>query len=167
MLRKIIVPCSFFLLIGCTTNDVIQHEQNQLLKPTKDEFHEQLGYVHYTKEQIENEAEEQPTTSINEKERANIISRFILQNEGFDEVATLVSQMDVLIAFKHNEKLDEAMARDLAKKAAGSILPRNVNIYVSSNPAFIPYINSLHNSQISSTSFQQTIDFIKREMEKK
>lgn len=166
MVRKLIILlCIAFMFFGCKTNDVIQSNQNQLIKPTKDDFHDQLGYVHYTKEEVDREGEMDKTLSFNKKEMANIITKMILRNEGFNEVATLVSDQEVLIAFDYNERLTKGMAKDIAEKNAATVLPRHFNIYVSSNRFLIPNIKTLHEQQQEQKD-RQFIEQIIEEMQK-
>lgn len=166
MRRIILFICSLMFLMGCNTNDVIQPQQNQLIQPQRDEFHDQLGYVHYTREELNNEIEEERTLTFNRGEMANTITRIILKNEGFNEVATLVTDKEVLIAFDINERLDSETAEDIAEKVAASVLPRLFKIYASSNRTLIHDIHSLHNSRTTRNDYDNTIKNIIKHMEK-
>lgn len=163
---RIVIIASILLLMGCNTNDVIQPQQNQLKQPPKDEFHDQLGFVHHRKDDINDELENNRILSFNREEMANIITRIILKNEGFDEVATLVTDKEVLIAFASNENIEKEKAEEIAEKVAASILPRFFKIYASANESLIHDIHSLHNSRTTRKDYDNTIKNIIEFMEK-
>jgi|SRR5699024_626118 len=166
MKPRIIFLCSILLLIGCNSNNVIEQQQNQMLKPPEDEFHDQLGYVHYTKNEVNNETEQNKNLNFNRKEIANMITRTTLKNDGFNEVATLVTDKEALIAFDINEKLDDHTSRDIAEKIAKTILPGFFKVYTSSNQTLIHDIHSLHNSRTTRNDYDQSLKQIIEQMEK-
>jgi len=187
---KIILSAAFlsiFGLAGCgndnnTNEQSLQQnkveegtlqERNRIvdeLEPSREdaeneELNNQLGYVNYTRDQIENEAEQNHDVNMNREEMADNITRIILRNEGFDEVATLVTDENVLIVYDKNEELEQEDAADIAKKTAVSLMPGFFDIYVSDNEALIDDIRSLHNST-TDDNHNNTIDQIISEMKK-
>src|SRR5699024_11323998 len=81
-----------------------------------------LGYVSYTKDKMKNEPKQNVT--IDRNKMADMISRIILQHKDFGEVATLVTDEDVLIAYEANDRIDDEDAADIAKKSALSVMPQ-------------------------------------------
>lgn len=142
-------------------------EQRQQQTPADQELENELGYVRYTKDQVDNDRERNRTMEIDRNEMANMITRNILRNDGFEEVATLVTDEEVLIAYQKDESKDEDSAADIAKKTAMSIMPAFFEIYVSDNHLLIEDIHSLHNSSTTPNhDYDNTIDRIINEMEK-
>lgn len=155
--RIIMYACILLLVAGCNTNDVIQPQQNQLKQPERDEFHDQLGFVHHKRDEVDDDLERDRTLSFDREEMANIITRIILKNESFDEVATLVTDKEVLIAFASNDSIEAERAEEIAEGVAASVLPRFFNIYASSNESLIHDIHSLHNSRTTRKNYDNTI----------
>ncbi|WP_339228652.1 YhcN/YlaJ family sporulation lipoprotein [Oceanobacillus sp. FSL K6-2867] len=165
------------ILVGCTTFDNSEGEREEILdeldptrntpEPTDDELSSKLGYVRYTKDQLNNETEnsEQQLT-IDRNEMADMITKIILRNDGFEEVATLVTDKEVLIAYQRNEDLSAEEAANVSKKTAVSIMPGYFNIHVSDNETLMQDIQSLHRSTSENRNYDNTINAIIKEMEK-
>lgn len=184
MNRQLIFPfllLTAIILAGCGGTDNAAddernqaEERNQIVEeldpeqettPSNPSGDDKLGYVRYTKEQIENETEEQHNVTIDRTNLANMITRIILRNDGFNEAATLVTDDKTLIAYDLDE-LDAARAADMAKKTAVSILPGYFDVYVSDNETLIHDIQSLHNSSVQDNDYDNTINQIIKEMKK-
>ncbi|MFC3041391.1 YhcN/YlaJ family sporulation lipoprotein [Virgibacillus xinjiangensis] len=130
------------------------------------EMDERLGYVHYQRDEIENNEEANRDMEINRPQMADMITRTILQSEGFEQAATLVTDEEVLIAYEKNEKLNDDEAANTAAKTAESVMPGYFKIHVSDNIGLIDEIQSLHNSTTQNQNFDNTINQIIQEMEK-
>ena len=124
-----------------------------------------LGYVRYTRDDFKTETNH-GDYRLNREQMANTITRSILQNEGFDEVATLVTGKEVLIAYQKNDSITVEKANDIAEKAAMSVTPRYFKIYVSDRADLMQDINSLHDSRTTNNNYQNTINNIIKEMNK-
>lgn len=178
MNRKLFL--SYFIIVtivltGCgdTENTSDEHDQiadeldpakeNQPANPAGDN---KLGYVRYTKDQLNNDPEKNHSVTIDRTKMANMITRIILRNDGFEEVATLVTDEKVLIAYSKNEEMDSMKAADMAKKSAVSVMPGYFEIYVSDNELLMQDIQSLHNSSIEDNNYDNTINQIIKEMKK-
>ena len=165
---------TFTIIAGCAANDNAMDERNQhideldpareIQAPADDELNNKLGYVRYTKDQLDNDAERNHAVTMDRTQMANMITRIILRNDGFNEVATLVTDQEVLIAYDKDEDLDEDNAADIAKKTAVSIMPGYFDVYVSDNDSLIRDIHSLHNSTTTNKNYDNTIDTIINEM---
>src|SRR5699024_8510526 len=97
---------------------------------------------------------------------ADTIPKIILQNKASDEVATLVTDEDVLIAYQVNDKIAGDNAAEIARKSAMSVLPRYFEIIVSDNAVIMHDIQSLHNSTTTNKHYDNYKDEIINEMKK-
>ncbi|WP_100013230.1 YhcN/YlaJ family sporulation lipoprotein [Lentibacillus sediminis] len=136
---------------------------NEMEQPANEELNEQLGYVRFSRDEVNNTQEDHAMT-MDRTEVAQMITRTILRNEGFEEVATLVTDQEVLIAYERNGELDTENAADIASKTAMSVVPRYYNIHVSDNASLMEDIQSLHNSRTDNRNYDNTIDQIIKQM---
>src|SRR5699024_12236406 len=97
-------------------------DPEQETTPSNPSGDNKLGYVRYTKEQVENETEEQHSINIDRTSLANMITRIILRNDGFAEAATLVTDDKELIAYDKEDDFVSEEATDFVNKKAVSIL---------------------------------------------
>lgn len=177
-LKRLFLPVGIIcvlILTGCqmdrpkTDEDKIAEE----LDPTRNkqeqhdpEWDKRLGYVNYTSDQFEDDSIDNHNVTFDRNELADTIARIILNQEGIEEIATLVTDKEVLIAYHKDEDLDEKKAASMVKKSAMSILPRFFDVYVTDNTALIPDIRSLHNSTTKDGNLDNTIEHIITEMKK-
>lgn len=161
------------IVTGCNGETNSQSEQEQIadeLRPEKkhsttdEEVDDKLGYVRYQKDQVNDDREKQRSVRIDRPKMADMITRMILRNDNFDEVATLVTDEEVLIAYQLNEDADNETAADIANKTAQSAMPGFFDIYVSDNSHLMNDIQSLHNSS-TNKNYDNTIDQIIERME--
>ncbi|WP_121639416.1 YhcN/YlaJ family sporulation lipoprotein [Virgibacillus sp. Bac330] len=172
---KRIIPIGLsvlFLATGCMDNDTATNEreriQNQLdpnkEAPADNDSNNRLGYVRYSKEQIDNDKEKQHSIRIDRTKMADMITRSMLRSDAFKEAATLVTDEEVLIAYEKADDFDKEKASQMAEKTAASILPRYFNIYSTDNTNLINDIQSLHNSTTTEDDYDNTINNIIKEM---
>ncbi|GLO67031.1 MULTISPECIES: YhcN/YlaJ family sporulation lipoprotein [Oceanobacillus] len=174
MKMKLLIPLFLITglcLVGCGTDDAADDTSPQL-DPNRNqtepaETNNKLGFVRYTKDEFANdESHEHRAITIDRREMADMISRILLQNNQYEEVATLVTDEEVLIAFEHSENIaiDEAMIN--ARKTAESVLPRYYDIYTSGDKSLIQDIQTLHYSLANDPNFDydQTVQTIIEEM---
>jgi hypothetical protein len=177
-MKKLMMVIFILLLFvtGCDrTNQTLDEREQRVnelnpnreenLSPENEEMNDQLGYVHYTQEQFEQNQDEGREVTLDRNKMASMITSIILQNEDFAQVATLVADDEVLIAYEIEGETDENNAAEIARKTAESVMPRYFDIYVSDNPSLIPDIQSLHISETTRPNYQNTIDKIIEEME--
>ncbi|WP_330948956.1 YhcN/YlaJ family sporulation lipoprotein [Virgibacillus sp. MG-45] len=161
-------------LVGCTNGNGALNEREKLSKeldparnqesPADTEFDKRIGYVNYKRDQLEQDRENNPTLTIDRNKMADMIARVILRNEGFIEIATLVTDKEVLIAYEKNEALSSNDAADMAKRTALSMMPRYFKVYVSEDASLIPFIQSMHHDMNSERDYQHTLKRIINEM---
>ncbi|HLS09015.1 YhcN/YlaJ family sporulation lipoprotein [Lentibacillus sp.] len=184
MYRQLLFPLfmTVITLAGCNGTDNAADEERQQAEerdqiveeldpeqestPSNPSGDSKLGYVRYTKEQIDNQTENQHNINIDRTSLANMITRIILRNDGFSEAATLVTDDKALIAYDKADELDADKAADVANKTAVSILPGYFDVYVSDNETLMQDIQSLHNSSVQDNDYDNTINQIIEEMKK-
>jgi hypothetical protein len=173
--------CLLLVISACNTNDETDNSvqdmqnRNQIqdeLNPN-DEFksrsnqdiNHQLGYVRYSKDEIDAQNLNNHEAKIDRREMADMITRLILNNDGFNEVATLVTDQEVLIAYDRDQNSDSKLTKEIAQKTAESVMPRFYKVYVSDNKSFMYDIQSLHNSN-TNRDYDQLIQKLIKGMEK-
>lgn len=174
--KKIFILLSLLVIItiGCSKEKNLGQNPSNMstnqFQPTRDkpeqneELEHTLGFVRYTKENVKMMHDtELDAPKIDRNEKADTITKILLQNESFDEVATLVTDTEVLIAYDSLENVDVSELTTIAKKTAESIMPRYYDVYVSHQPQHMDLIHSLHNSYVDSES-EHTIKKIIKEM---
>ncbi|CDQ39199.1 MULTISPECIES: YhcN/YlaJ family sporulation lipoprotein [Virgibacillus] len=175
---KRMLPIGFMtmlLITGCANDDTAKNESEQIkdeldpnneLQESEDGTDDKLGYVRYTKDQMDNNSERNHSISMDRTEMANMITRIMLRSDAFEEVATLVTDEEVLIAYQKSDAYDEAKSAQMAKKTAMSVMPRYFKVYVSDNETLMNDIHSLHNSRTTDGNYDNTIQQIIDEMRK-
>jgi hypothetical protein len=163
---------STLLVAGCATSDNATDQLDRSLDGGNGEVNEpatlgptddtssRLGYVRYEKDQLDMETEEEKFVTIDRNKMADTITRMILRNEGFEDVATLVTDDEVLIAYNRPEDLDPDKAATIAKKTALSITPRFYHVYVSDKAVTFKDIQSLKNSSSEREDYRNTLESI-------
>lgn len=159
-----------FILFGCNNGDQRlgerEHLNNQLnpnsTQTVDPDFDKRVGFVNYKRDQIENDEQRQMT--VDRFGLADMITRLLLQNEAFEEVATVVTGNEVLIAYEKNDDYDEQETEEYARKTSMSVVPRFFEIHVSDNPNLIDDLQSLHNSLTTDKNYQNVVDQIIDEM---
>lgn len=137
-----------------------RHYDNQ----SNQDINHDLGYVRYSKTEMDMQKPSNHEAKINRSEMAEMITRLILANKGFEEVATLVTDQEVLIAFEKDEDRDSGETKEIARKTAESVMPRFYDIYVTDNKSFMQDIQSLHNSD-TNRDYDQLINQLIDDME--
>jgi Sporulation lipoprotein YhcN/YlaJ (Spore_YhcN_YlaJ) len=178
MKKKLLVTIigAGMLLTACAHTDNSSGEREQILDqldPNREnkiqntsDANDQLGFVNYKRNQLVQDREDNHVVSINRIQMADTIARLILRNEGFNQVATLVTDEHVLIAYDRDEGLSQETAADIASKTAVSLMPAYYDVYVTDNDNLIPDIQSLHNSTTTDKNYDNTINRIISEMQK-
>ncbi|WP_068672809.1 YhcN/YlaJ family sporulation lipoprotein [Oceanobacillus sp. Castelsardo] len=173
--------CLFLITSGCNTNNEaensIQDMQNrnqiqdqlnpnhEFQTPSNQDINHQLGFVRYSKDEIDTQNMNNHEAKIDRREMADMITRLILNNDGFNEVATLVTDQEVLIAYDRDNNSDSKLTNEIAQKTAESVMPRFYKVYVSDNKSLMYDIQSLHNSN-TNRDYDKLIQKLIKDMEK-
>ncbi|WP_407272549.1 YhcN/YlaJ family sporulation lipoprotein [Radiobacillus sp. PE A8.2] len=174
VLSFLIVP--LLIMAGCAGTNNADSDRTEEADNDLDEFMEpaqsngdlngQLGYVNYNKDELEMTDDQPQVVTVNRQKMADTISRMILTYEGFEQVATLVTDDEVLIAYQKPDDLDRNKAASIVKKTGLSILPRFYDIYVSDQAVSFRDIQSLQNSTTLNDNYEQTLENIINDMKK-
>ena len=175
----VFVSTALVLTFGCATDNQAGEDplngtnRDEQLEPfdsptnptvDNDDISSKLGYVRYSKEEMELEQDENRVVTFNREEMANTITRLILRNNEFEEVATLVTDDEILIAYDKPQEMDREEAATIVRKTALSIVPRFFHVYVSDQATSFQDIQSLQNSTSLNDDYQTTLEKIIEEM---
>ncbi|MGM0875461.1 MAG: YhcN/YlaJ family sporulation lipoprotein [Bacillota bacterium] len=108
-----------------------------------------FGYVRHQKSGIPNDVTLTRTPGLDREQTANTISSLIVQLPNVNDVATLVTDEEVLVAYESDSD-NRFETADQVKKTALSAIPRYYHVYVSDNPTMIQQIEAY--SPLDSTS---------------
>jgi ribosomal protein S17E len=106
------------------------------------------GYVRHQKNPVMNDNNNH-YAALNREQVANIISRFSTNIPNVNDVATLVTDQEVLIAY-HTDSRDRNLTADQVKRTAMSVVPRYYHVYVTDNRNLMRDVENL--SHLDSTS---------------
>lgn len=145
-------------------------EDPEVLEPKRPEnlpdpdLSAKLGYVRYTADEADRDSQSLNEMTIDRAQMAEVITKVILQSGSFEEAASLVTDDDIVIAYKRKPETDQETASDIATRTAKSLLPSFYNIYVTDNPLHMNDIHSLHLSETNTNREIQTIEKIIRDI---
>ncbi|WP_152655048.1 YhcN/YlaJ family sporulation lipoprotein [Oceanobacillus sp. CFH 90083] len=124
-----------------------QNRKPEMESNTNSPSRDQLGFVRYTQDEFDQNNEPDPKAiHMDRNEIADMITRILLQNPDFKEVATLVTDEEALIAFEASNNISKQTAIENAEKTALSILPGYYTIHASDDNSLIQNIETLHYS---------------------
>ncbi|RWZ54893.1 hypothetical protein EQV77_12250 [Halobacillus fulvus] len=159
------IVTTFLIMTGCTEfNDGETLQEDDVLPGNAmDQYNDsqtdgQVGYVRFQKNQLDENTERNREVKINREQMADMISRMILRYDGFDDVATLVTDYEVLVAYKAPDNRDRKEIADMVQKTAYSLVPSFYRVYVSDNPASFKDIQSVSTSTVYDDQYREVID---------
>ncbi|MBD1380816.1 YhcN/YlaJ family sporulation lipoprotein [Metabacillus arenae] len=129
----------------------------------KNDKNSNFGYVRHQKSPIANDTNNQRHIGLNREELADAISTLSVQLPNIQDAATLVTDEEVLVAYKTDAK-DRNNAADMVKKTAASAVPRYYHVYVSDDPNMIGQIENYSTLDSNSRNIDSIIDKTIREM---
>ncbi|MCA0971766.1 YhcN/YlaJ family sporulation lipoprotein [Halobacillus litoralis] len=173
-MMKFMIPILAVLLImtGCMEDADKQetsHHEDALNGNPMDSYNEaplegQVGYVRYNKDQLDQDVEQNREIQVNREEMSDQISRMILRYKGFEDVATLVTDYEILVAYKKPDNMDRELAADMVQKTAYSMVPAFYRIYTSDKPSAFGDIQSVSTSTVYDDQYREVIDSIINKM---
>ncbi|MTH53872.1 sporulation protein [Bacillus mangrovi] len=107
----------------------------------KEERTEAYGFVRHSKKDLMKNGEQTEYYGIDRKELADTISGLTVQLPGISEAATLVTDEEVLVAYRRASG-DRSQMADMVKRTAISVVPRYYHVYISDNPAYFDQLQS-------------------------
>ncbi|WP_052158961.1 YhcN/YlaJ family sporulation lipoprotein, partial [Halobacillus sp. BBL2006] len=126
----------------------------------------QVGYVRFKKDQLDQSKEKNRQIKVNREQMADMISRMILRYDGFEDVATLVTDNEVLVAYQKPENHSREQAADMVQKTAYSLVPSFYHVYVSDDPSAFGDIQSVSTSTVYDEQYEEVIDSIVKKIKK-
>ncbi|ARI76684.1 YhcN/YlaJ family sporulation lipoprotein [Halobacillus mangrovi] len=126
----------------------------------------QVGYVRFKKDQLDQSKERNREIKVNREQVADMVSRMILRYDGFEDVAALVTDNEVLVAYQKPEGYSRKQAADMVQKTAYSLVPSFYHVYVSDDPASFGDIQSVSTSTVYDEQYDEVIDSIVKKIKK-
>lgn len=175
--------CTLLSVIGCSKNsanrDVYEESGNTVNVNNKrsDLYNEggsrsirnvnnNYGFVRHQKSPVmgDNTANHH-YTALNREQLANIISKYCTNIPNVNDVATLVTDQEVLIAY-HTDAKNRNLAADQVKRTAMSVVPRYYHVYVTDNKALMRDVQSLANLDSTSRNARNSVNHLITQMKK-
>jgi hypothetical protein len=124
-----------------------------------------FGFVRHQKSPIPGEmnANEQRPAAMNREQIANIISRLCTGLPNVTDVATLVTDEEVLVAYQTDSK-NRFETADQVKRTAISVVPRYYHVYVSDNPRMMQSIERFGQLDANSRDIESILNATIKEM---
>ena len=124
------------------------------------------GFVRHQKSPIQNDnGGMEHYSAVNREQVANIISQFSTDIPNVNDVATLVTDQEVLIAYSSDTK-DRNQTADQVKKTAMSVVPRFYHVYVTDDKNLIRDVENLANMNSSSKNARNSVESLIKQMKK-
>jgi Sporulation lipoprotein YhcN/YlaJ (Spore_YhcN_YlaJ) len=122
------------------------------------------GYVRHQKSPAGNDMNMyQKVATFDREKAADTISRLAVALPNINDVATLVTDEEVLIGYKTSEK-NRMKAADQVKRTAMSVVPRYYHVYVTDNPRIMQDIENYSMVGSTTPNIEQSIENTVREM---
>ncbi|MDP4085636.1 MAG: YhcN/YlaJ family sporulation lipoprotein [Bacillota bacterium] len=124
------------------------------------------GYVRHQKSPVLNDnMNNNNFAALNREQLANIISKYSTNIPHVDDVATLVTDREVLIAY-HTDTNNRDMTADQVKKTAMSVIPRYFHVYVTDNWHLRRDVEALSYLDSTSKHARNLVNHLIKEMKK-
>lgn len=124
------------------------------------------GFVRHQKSPLMNDnTANDHYTALDREQVANIISKFSTDIPNVNDVATLVTDQEVLIAYNTDSK-DRNLTADQVKKTAMSVVPRYYHVYVTDNKVLMRDVENLANLDSTSRNARNLVNGLIKQMKK-
>lgn len=124
------------------------------------------GFVRHQKSPLMNDNTANDTYSALDREQvANVISKLSVNIPHVNDVATLVTDQEVLVAYDTNSK-DRKMTADQVKRTAMSVVPRFYHVYVSDNQALMQDVENLASFDSNNRKARDSVNQVIKQMKK-
>ncbi len=175
--------CLLFTTTGCSKDmanrDVYEESGDTINVNNKREelYHEggsrgvrnvsdDYGFVRHQKSPIPNDrGGMEHYSAIDREQVANIISQFSTDIPNVNDVATLVTDQEVLIAYSTDTK-DRNKTADQVKRTAMSVVPRFYHVYVSDDKNLMRDVENLANMDSTSKNARNSVTSLVNQMKK-
>ncbi|QIZ10461.1 sporulation protein [Priestia megaterium] len=175
--------CTMTALTGCTKDmgnrDVYEESGNTINVNNKrhDLYNEgasrgvrnvsnNYGFVRHQKSPLMNDnTANDHFTALDREQVANIISKYSTEIPNVNDVATLVTDQEVLIAYDTDSK-DRNLTADQVKKTAMSVVPRYYHVFVTDNKVLMRDVENLANLDSTSRNARNLVNGLIKQMKK-
>ena len=124
------------------------------------------GFVRHQKSPVANDQGGMEHYSALDREQvANIISKLSTDTPNVYDVATLVTDQEVLVVYSTDSK-DRNLTADQVKRTAMSVVPRYYHVYVSDNQRLVRDVENLANLDSTSKNARNAVTQLITEMKK-
>ncbi|WP_235845561.1 YhcN/YlaJ family sporulation lipoprotein [Neobacillus novalis] len=185
-LKKIVIImglCTMTALTGCSKDmanrDVYEESGNTInVNNKRHELYNEgasrgvrnvsnnYGFVRHQKSPLMNDNKTNNHYAALDREQvANIISKYSTNIPNVNDVATLVTDQEVLIAYDTDSK-DRNMTADQVKKTAMSVVPRFYHVYVTDNKVLMRDVENLANLDSTSRNSRNLVTGLVAQMKK-
>jgi hypothetical protein len=103
--------------------------------------------------------------ALNREQVANIISKYSTSIPNINDVATLVTDQEVLIAYDTDAK-DRNLAADQVKRTAMSVVPRYYHVYVTDNKSLMRDVENLASLDSNGRNSRNSVNHVIKQMKK-
>lgn len=185
-MKKLIIVmglCMLTALSGCSKNtanrDVYEESGNTINVNNKryDLYNEgagrgvrnvsnNYGFVRHQKSPVMNDITANNHFSALDREQvAHIISKYSTNIPNVNDVSTLVTDKEVLVAY-HTDSKDRNLTADQVKKTAMSVVPRYYHVYITDNKALRRDVENLANLDSTSRNARNLVNGLVKQMKK-
>lgn len=124
------------------------------------------GFVRHQKSPILNDKDTNGHyTALDREQLANIISKYATNLPNVNDVATLVTDTEVLIAYRTTSK-NRNLTADQVKRTAMSVVPRYYHVYVSDNANLMRDVENLASLDSTSRNARTLVAGVIKQMKK-
>ncbi|EKN63618.1 putative lipoprotein [Neobacillus bataviensis LMG 21833] len=175
--------CTITVLTGCTKDNANQdiYEESGNTINVNNKRHElynegasrgirnvsnNYGFVRHQKSPVMNDNKANNHYAALDREQvANIISKQSTSIPNVNDVATLVTDQEVLIAYDTNSK-DRNLTADQVKQTAMAVVPRYYHVYVTDNKVLMRDVENLANTDSNSRNARNLVNGLITQMKK-
>lgn len=124
------------------------------------------GFVRHQKSPLMNDnSANDHYSALDREQAANIISKLSTDIPNVHDVATLVTDQEVLIAYNTDSK-DRNLTADQVKKTAMSVVPRYYHVFVTDNKVLMRDVENLANLDSTSRNARNLVNGLITQMKK-
>ncbi|MDR6999573.1 YhcN/YlaJ family sporulation lipoprotein [Neobacillus niacini] len=123
-----------------------------------------FGYVRHQKSPLMNDnTANNHYTALDREQLANIISKYSTNLPHVHDVATLVTDQEVLVAYTTDSK-DRNLTADQVKRTAMSVVPRYYHVYVTDKKVLMRDVENLSHMDSTNKNARHSINYVIRQM---
>jgi ribosomal protein S17E len=123
------------------------------------------GFVRHKKNPVMNNQANKHYAAIDREQLANIISKYCTAIPNVNDVATLVTDREVLISYLTDTK-DRNMTADQVKKTAMTVIPRYYHVYVTDDKHLMRDVENLSHLDSTSKNARNLVNHLVTQMKK-